>query len=148
MRNVCRRFASWPPRNIYYIPAPRDGDFFGTRLCTRDATRPSVVCPRRDEETARAHERASQVYLVSSFILLQTGLQGDSLGSRHGGVHRATGAIRGDASYAIGRDWPCANPAYHSRTLLFSPLAELRRGRAGERIRERREIRDREKREQ
>lgn len=54
-------------------------------------------------------------------------------------------AIRDDASYAIGRDWPCANLAYHSRTLLFSPLAELRRVRTGEGTRS--EIYDREERE-
>lgn len=59
-------------------------------------------------------------------------------------IERPAGAIRGDASYAIGRDWPCANLAYHSRTLLFSPLAELRRGRREDTERDTRDT-DREK---
>lgn len=45
-------------------------------------------------------------------------------------------SIRGDASYAIGHDWPCANPARacitHALSALLSPLVQLE---AEERIR-------------
>lgn len=74
------------------------------------------ACSRRDEVTARARAPAAQVYLVSSFILLQIGLQGDSRVQARRFIEPPARRFASDASYAIGRDWPCANLAYRSRT--------------------------------